>query len=285
MTTYGRGLGFMRQYETAERSERMYKLWLRSGESATFWFINDASNMLEVLMHMQQRTSRTGKSYTVDVLCTRANPEEPRDKCALCMVDDESVKGPWSRLLTLVYVERISHLRRDKDTWVAKQGPDGTIFYVEEVNAPRLLIAKSWIHDEIYRMAHGGGSELDDLSVGEPVSLTDRLFVLRKTGTGAQTREEISALPTRPIPEAVTAARAEFAERLEEIAVADLGQKIAVADLGQKTRGGASREAPAFRSDGTPFKKEDIWDEFLGEGLASPSGNRAAIGDDELVSF
>lgn len=196
-------MGALREIRDRAQSNKgsgMYKLWLKEGERATFWFMNDGEKAQVPYIHLLPVQGQNGRrDWTKDVAC--ANADDDGTYCQLC---EDQVQGPYPRLVMLTYVTDIFHPARDtKGAWEPVKGRDGTV-YKESVNDYRLLIAKQKLQVQIEDV-YDGDPEADDYTT-RTKTLLDRPFQLIKSGSGAQAQELLRPGVAKEMPEAIAAA-------------------------------------------------------------------------------
>jgi len=218
---FGTGLKFLRdqQEQIGGRGSgnRMFKLWLKNGDTAKFWFIQDHEDIAVPLVHMVERKKKNGEAYNADVLCARKTLSDDPKTCAYC-VDGE--RGPWPRYVAIVWVDIIVHpTRPEGKSWqpIAVTGATGT-FYKEEVKGYQLLIMRDKLT-----------GQLTDYLTGDPISDTpppttilDRGWRYKAMGERANKMETLTPDATPTVPDAVIQAR-RTAPSLEETIIAEFG--------------------------------------------------------------
>lgn len=208
--TYPKGMDWLQQ-NLANRpsnsdSNFVRKLWVKSGETAKFWFLTDGDQAVFANIH----GVNAGKQFPVDIACQRITDDQPESDCYLCVDTTGAVTGRFLRMLMYVYVERIAHLSpRQGQDW-KQQGK----FFIEEANDTRLLIAKTRLQKTILDEYIGVA---DPFAEGEAAtetkvhSLLNHPYTITKTGTGTETRETLKAgEEVSKLPEAVANATKEL---------------------------------------------------------------------------
>ena len=234
---YGRGLDFLKgqQESMGSRGQRMNKLWLKQGESAKVWFIQDHTEISVPLVHMVAKQRRNGTPYNADVLCGRYSIQEDHSVCTLCLKVaeqyalgdavplNERVRGPWPRFVATVFVEFILHTARKEGTnWPAVQRNEdvGKTLYKEDVNDYQLLIMRDKVTDQI--KAFLAGDPMSDQPA--PTTLLDRFWRFSVTGEGANKQEFLQPADASPkIPDIVMEARAK-APALDKVIIDEFGE-------------------------------------------------------------
>ena len=222
-----RGLDFLKRQQEAAAAranqENIWKFWIRSGESARFYFLgSDVDNdMLAPMVHSIERTKKDGQKFPVDVLCERESRDEPRENCQYCV---SGAQGPWHRLISWVYVDQVIHPSQDKPEWALMKRGNAKVFVETPDPHVRLFIMKT-------RMAQQVMSKYD-----ENLTLFDRYFKLEKSGTGTSTLEILSCPDdATEIPAEVKEANANL-KSLEEAIRSEFGRWAPAAP---KSAGGA----------------------------------------------
>lgn len=176
--------------------------------------MNDGEEIVVPMIHTVPKKRKDGSPWRKDVLCARTSYDDDT-YCELCASDDEEIKGPWPRLVTYVYVTTIAHPKRDPGKDWEQRVANGRTVYVETVNAPRLLIAKNKLSQQIdeYYM----GDPEDESMVNRPPTLLDRPYRLSKIGEGTTAYEELRSLPAAEMPAEVREAIAQMKPLAETV--------------------------------------------------------------------
>lgn len=151
MSGFGRGMDFlMRQRAAMPSGVTVRKFWLtQSGDVAKIRFLTDGGDVFAHQFHEVSMTSRRGKGYTKDVLCTRrlddeANYIDPVENCEQCKAGNMA----WSKGIAWVFVEWIAHRAQlDKDWQVRTRGE--VTFYMEKVEEARFYVLKGRVRDQV----------------------------------------------------------------------------------------------------------------------------------------
>ena len=218
----GRGFDHLRRQNAktggGARGSGYYKMWLKPGERARFWFMLDGDEMPGPLIHLVEKKLRTPKpdgrggtrtTWTKDVGCGKLDYDDDQP-CAICDLGDApGFKGPFPRLVVPLYVEDVVHTApgSTKDAngldqpWEPKGSADGPV-YIEHVNGVWLLIAKSRLTEQI-EDAYNVGDPLAEGNEDRERTLLDRAWVIKKTGTGQQQSESLEGRAPSEMPEAV----------------------------------------------------------------------------------
>lgn len=230
MVATGMGLAALRKMQEATGSnrygDRKLRLWLKDGERARFWFLQDETHLPVMLVHPETRLNKkTGSTFWVDTACGRVDLDESPDLCSKCV--DQVSKGPFPRALAPVYVVSILHPTQDDEkTWtpVKITLPDGSIKikYLQ-------LVEDVWI----FPMKDKEAGQLEGLLEEDPtdadvpvIKLLDQSFVLECKGQGQAKTVILKADPKKPIPAAVVEARASMTPAVVEAIIrSELGDR------------------------------------------------------------
>lgn len=255
------------QAQTTNRADVPWKLWLKEGERAQLWFMTNGDEIKSPLIHLVPKKGAPGKKdWTKDVLCAKESYEDDT-YCALC--EDDSVyddgpnvgkkiiRGPYTRLVLLTYVQDIFHPyanpKSDGPVWTEVPSKGGPSQYRESVNDYRLLIAKQKLEAQIEE-AYWGDPTSEDYSTRTP-SLLDRPFILVRTGSGSDVQETLRPQNPAEMPKAIVEARAK-APDLEKIVIAEFTDRVAragaVRNATSKSTGGYDPDAAGSASEETP---------------------------------
>lgn len=224
----------------------IWKLWLKDGERAQFWFANDGDDIMVPLIHLVPKKGANGRSdWTKDVACAKTDYDD-ETYCALCEDDTIGANGKraispaYPRLVCLAYVTAVYHPTKNPKTdgtpWEPIEGTDGKKIFKETVNDFRLVIAKLKLQKQI-EDAFAGDPADEDYGTRTP-TLQDRPYQLVKSGSGQQSQEtlrpgKLSAMPAE-VREAIGKAPS-----LAEVIEAEFsdGQPRAAARTGSGQRG------------------------------------------------
>ncbi len=175
----------------------MKKLWLRSGERATLWFITEGTEFAVPLIHVKQVQRPGKKSFYKDVLCGKEYAEDEAS-CKFCEDLNEDGRpvamGPFPRAVFYVYVESVMHLEAGKGAngeQHEKLERGDVIIYRERVNAVRLLICRNKLSEQIGSLFAGDVTD-DDYDESKQTLLGNSMSMFRGTGEGAASQEAIT---------------------------------------------------------------------------------------------
>lgn len=274
---YGRGLAFLRgQQEAYGGRDNTYlkNLFLKDGDKAKIWFVNDAEQCVNPLIHMVPMTTKKG-TWNKDVLCARRTYEEPQENCPLCVAGE---KGPWFRAFFLVAVEFIIHPYPNPSAGWKPVSMRGTTVYREDCKDLRLLSAKDKMATQIQNLYLGvtdllGEGEVD---ASEPCSLLGRPFLLSVEGSGAARQDLISKLEFKgEVPVEISAL------------IGNAPDLVGVIEghMTHDSMKGQRRPAVTGGASGTTASAAPMDELDLGGAVDLDDPNIPAMADDELVDF
>lgn len=214
MSSFGRGVDFLnKQRQTfggfGQRGSGYRKLWLRDGDIARFWFLTDINDMPIPLIHLKQMppSRKTGKPWNKDVLCPKSFVEDDSDcpYCGLIAQDPtrKDFRGPYLRMVGLVYVERIAHKTQMQPEWVAQRSQSGNVLYIETPTEPIHILSEGGVmQNQIVSQATGDA--LDAGITDKVPTLLGRPFNLERMGEGGATTRILKEVPwNEDIPQEV----------------------------------------------------------------------------------
>lgn len=194
--------------ESRQTTPGLWKLWLKEGDRANFWFMNDGDDILVPFIHTVPKKRKNGSPWRKDVFCARTGYDDDT-QCDLCDDDElgddgkKAIKGPWSRLVCYVYVTKIQHAQDKPDAnprW-ERLTQNGKTVYIEHVNGPRLLIAKPNLSQQIFDYFVGDPD--DDTMINREPTLLDREYQLVRTGKGNASQETLKSRAPSEMPDEV----------------------------------------------------------------------------------
>ena len=211
---FPRGMDHAREINERQNARdnrlKMFNLWLKDGEQATFWFIDGEEEIGWPLMHQYEKLKNNGEKYQVDVLCSRDSYDDSPEDCPICV---EQGKNPFTRGIARVYVESIVGPYA-APAWfkgeVEQRRRGGTVVYRQVVNQVWILQIKSRLRTQLYNFCDGlsGGDPFEDENVTiERVSILPRRFMLGKSGSGTQSQEILTAKEIEPVPDEIVSLR------------------------------------------------------------------------------
>lgn len=161
-------------YEENSNFSGMREFFVRKGESARFWFMEDYENLPGAFVHNLTRQTKTGRDFYPTVYCERTSVEDDDSVCKYCS-DGENYSIV---AVAPVWVDIIGHVEPDKDgKWEARRNSSGDPVYVENVEQIRLFVIKNYMDENLKTILYGDGLDGD----GEETSLTAQPFTLTKS--------------------------------------------------------------------------------------------------------
>ncbi len=218
MSTFNRGLAFLRDQQASLGlgRNRINKLWLKGGEVARLYFVQDYEDIAVVFVHMEERKRKDGRAYFADVICGRTSLQDDRSLCSRCA---ESDRNPSMRYVALVWVDTIVHIeKKDGTDWKPASSSTGRTVYLEEVKDFRLFIMKYKMAEQINTYLEGDPMDPDAVV---PTTLLDTSWKYTVTGTLKDRQDTLA--PDKPKPTEEITETLKGAPDLESLILAEFG--------------------------------------------------------------
>jgi len=224
--------------------QRTNKLWLRTNETAQFYFLVEYDQLTNLFLHVIEKPRGGGKNpIKLDVLCTRRDYDDDSSTCPICV---EQERGPMLRIVTPVWVKQIIHPNNVPGSkWRQINTRDGATgeqkaMFAESIEDVMLWNIRPKVADQLISYLSTGGDDVNPTPVD---TILDRGFRVRILGEGQQRNDVFSHEHVPGVPDAVLDARknardidewmaAEFTDEMPKATAAG-GAKKAAASAGQ----------------------------------------------------
>ena len=194
-----------REIKGAVRAGGLQYLRLRGdAKIAQIRFITDKDDVEWAYIHRIPQTGRLGKSFWKSVYCSLQDGQE----CQYCKSEEDEIARAGKRIFFWVYVYRILHQKADEKIERKTAEYLGRIYYVESIDAPRIL-----------ETGPGGGGAIEERLnnwVARFGTLCDRDYDWQRSGEKLETTYDLIPADKSVVPDKVKEATKGL-KSLEEI--------------------------------------------------------------------